>query len=177
VNIRTDSFVAVAACLLVVGCASIGPDALRQTRLQYNEVVMATTEEQLPLNIVRLRYNETPSSLAVSAIAAQFERTQNAALLPFFTSAGADISPSFTSVLPQFQVGAANRPTMSLTSLDDQDFTRKLFTPLTLDGLVYLAKTTWPISTVFRLYLEKFELGVQRPDGEWSDAQATTGHR
>ena len=43
---------------------------------------------------------------------------------------------------------------MSLTPLDDQEFTRKLFTPMTLDGIIYLAKTTWPISTVFRLYLE-----------------------
>jgi hypothetical protein len=38
--------------------------------------------------------------------------------------------------------------------LDDQEFTRKLFTPIPLDGIVYLSKTTWPISTVFRLYLE-----------------------
>jgi hypothetical protein len=38
--------------------------------------------------------------------------------------------------------------------LDDQEFTRKLFTPLPLDAIIYLAKTTWPISTVFRLYLE-----------------------
>ena len=29
-----------------------------------------------------------------------------------------------------------------------------MFTPLPLEGLVYLAKTTWPIATVFRLYLE-----------------------
>src|SRR5262249_17438620 len=44
--------------------------------------------------------------------------------------------------------------TFSLTPLDDQEFTRRLFTPLTLDGILYLAKTTWPIATVFRLYLE-----------------------
>ena len=48
----------------------------------------------------------------------------------------------------------ADRPTFSLTPLDDQEFTRKLFTPLPLDGVIYLAKTTWPISKVFRLYLE-----------------------
>ena len=57
-------------------------------------------------------------------------------------------------MLPSAQVLGADRPTFSLTPLDDQEFTRKLFTPLPLDGIVYLAKTTWPISTVFRLYLE-----------------------
>src|SRR5439155_12774858 len=74
--------------------------------------------------------------------------------VPFFTSAGADQNRSFTSILPGAQVSGADRPTVSLTPLDDQEFTRKLFTPLPLDGVIYLAKTTWPIATVFRLYLE-----------------------
>ncbi len=146
---------AVAACVLIAGCTSFGPNALQQTRLQYNEAVKTTTEEQLLLNIVRLRYTDTPSSLAVSTIAAQFERTQNFQVTPFFSSTGGDVNrSSFTAILPQLGVGAADRPTMSLTPLDDQEFTRKLFTPMTLDGIIYLAKTTWPISTVFRLYLE-----------------------
>jgi hypothetical protein len=51
-------------------------------------------------------------------------------------------------------VTGADRPTFSLTPLDESEFAKKLFTPLTLDGVIYLVKTTWPISTVFRLYLE-----------------------
>ena len=136
------------------GCTSLGPQTLDHARLQYNEVIKRTTEEQLLLNIVRLRYTDTPSSLAVSAIAAQFERSQSVGLLPFFTAAGGDLNRSFTAVLPQAQIMGADRPTFSLTPLDDQEFTRKLFTPLPLDGVIYLAKTTWPISKVFRLYLE-----------------------
>src|SRR5438876_765806 len=128
---------ALAACALISGCASLGPNALQQTRLHYNEVVKATTEEQLLLNIVRLRYTDTPSSLAVSTIAAQFERSQNFQLTPFFTSAGSDINRSYTAILPQVGAGSADRPTVSLTPLDDQEFTRKLFTPLTLDGIIY----------------------------------------
>ena len=142
------------APLFLSACASFGPRSLQQSRLEYNETVKSTTEEQLLLNIVRLRYTDTPSSLAVSAIAAQFEHAQTVGVLPFFTAAGGDISRSFTALLPQAQVLMADRPTFSLTPLDDQEFTRKLFTPLPLDAVIYLAKTTWPISTVFRLYLE-----------------------
>ena len=137
--------------VLVTGCTTFGPYALDRTRLHYNEVIKRTTEEQLLLNIVRLRYTDTPSSLAVSAIAAQFERSYSLQLTPFFV-AGNDAS--FTAVLPQALGLSADRPTVSLTPLDDQEFTRKLFTPLPLDGVIYLAKTTWPIATVFRLYLE-----------------------
>ena len=143
-----------AGLALLPGCTSLGPQSLQETRLRYNEVVKATTEEQLLLNIVRLRYTDTPSSLQVSAIAAQFERVQSASVIPFFTAAAADTNRSYTSILPQAQIQGADRPTFSLTPLDDQDFTRKLFTPIPLDGLIYLAKTTWPIATVFRLYLE-----------------------
>ena len=151
---RTRRIAAALACLLAAGCTSFGPDALYRNRLHYNEVVKTSTEEQLLLNIVRLRYTDTPSSLAVSGIAAQFERAQSAGILPFFTAAGGDVNRSFWAVLPQLQASGADRPTFSLTPLDDQEFTRKLFTPMPLDGIVYLAKTTWPISTVFRLYLE-----------------------
>jgi len=147
-------------CLLIMpmllsACSSFGPRALQQARLDYNETVKSTTEEQLLLNIVRLRYTDTPSSLAVSAIAAQFERSQGVGLVPFFTAVGGDVGrSSFSAALPQAQALNADRPTFSLTPLDDQEFTRKLFTPLPLDAVIYLAKTTWPISTVFRLYLE-----------------------
>lgn len=141
--------------LLLAACSSFGPRALQQARLDYNETVKSTTEEQLLLNIVRLRYTDTPSSMAISAIAAQFERSQGVGLVPFFTAVGGDVGrSSFSTTLPQAQVLNADRPTFSLTPLDDQEFTRKLFTPLPLDAVIYLAKTTWPISTVFRLYLE-----------------------
>ncbi len=143
------------ACICAAGCTSVGPQSVQDTRLQYNEMVKRTAEEQLLLNIVRLRYTDTPSSLAVSAIAAQFERVQSFQITPFFAATGGDVNHSFAGVvLPQAGVQAADRPTLSLTPLDDQEFTRKLFTPLPLDGIVYLAKTTWPIATVFRLYLE-----------------------
>jgi hypothetical protein len=144
----------VAISLLVAGCSTFGPAALLESRLQYNEVVKRSTEEQLLLNVVRLRYSDTPSSLAVSSIAAQFEITKNFQLTPFFVASGAEVAKSYAAVLPQLGVGGADRPTFSLTPLDDQEFTRKLFTPVPLDGIIYLAKTTWPIATVFRLYLE-----------------------
>jgi hypothetical protein len=144
----------IAASLFLTACSTFGPDALQASRLPYNEVVKRTSEEQLLLNIVRLRYTDTPSSLAVSGVAAQFEISKSFQLTPFFVASGAEVAKSYSAVLPQLGIAGADRPTFTLTPLDDQEFTRKLFTPVPLDGLVYLAKTTWPISTVFRLYLE-----------------------
>jgi hypothetical protein len=137
-----------------MGCA-LGPRSIEQSRLRYNEAVKSTTEQQLLLNIVRLRYTDSPSSLSISAIAQQQEIVAGLKAIPFFTSAAAgDIGSYRGSVLPGVELSGASRPTLSYTPIDDQEFTRRLFTPITLEGITYLSKTTWPIATVFRLYLE-----------------------
>ncbi|OAI40044.1 hypothetical protein AYO40_05215 [Planctomycetaceae bacterium SCGC AG-212-D15] len=142
--------------LMAAGCA-FGPKMLEKTRLRYNRAVKCTSEEQLLLNIVRLRYTDTPSSLGVSNIAAQHELQQTLGVVPFFTSAASnfDIATAAT-VLPQVSFEGATRPTITYTPEDDQEFTRKLFTPMSLEGIVFLTKTvgTWPVSTVMRLWLE-----------------------
>jgi hypothetical protein len=142
--------------LLAAGCA-FGPKTLEKTRLRYNQAVKCTSEEQLLLNIVRLRYTDSPSSLGVSNIAAQHELQQTFGVVPFFTSAASnfDIATAAT-VLPQVSFEGATRPTITYTPEDDQDFTRKLFAPMPLEGIVYLTKTvgTWSVSTVMRLWLE-----------------------
>lgn len=134
-----------------LGCG-FGPRSLVQTRLQYNEAVKTTSEEQFLLNIVRLRYTNTPSSLAISNIADQQELASELQAIPFFLAGAAD---GFRSqALPQASLSRASRPTLSYTPLDDEEYTRRLFTPISLNGAFYLSRTTWPIATVFRLYLE-----------------------
>jgi hypothetical protein len=72
---------ALCAGALVAGCAT-GPRDIQETRLHYNEVVKTTSEQQLLLNIVRLRYTDTPSSLTVANIAAQFELVKQLSMTP-----------------------------------------------------------------------------------------------
>jgi hypothetical protein len=139
---------------MVGGCA-LGPRAIESGRLRYNEAVKKTTEQQLLLNIVRLRYGDSPSSLSISTIADQRELSANLGATPFFASAGAgDWGTYRGAVLPQAMLAGAERPTFSYTPNDDQEFARRLFTPLSIEGMAYLVRTTWPISTVFRLGLE-----------------------
>ena len=85
---------------LITGCAT-GPASLIDTRLPYNEAIKVTTEQQLLLNIVRLRYTDTPSSLAVANVTAQFELVKQLQLTPFFSASGAEPNRSYTSILPQ----------------------------------------------------------------------------
>ncbi|MFO0879935.1 MAG: hypothetical protein U0840_21525 [Gemmataceae bacterium] len=145
---------AVGFLLSGVGCA-LGPRTIEHSRLRYNEAIKTTTEQQLLLNIVRLRYIDTPSSLSISSIADQQELMAGLQAMPFFTSAAAGNLGTYQGmILPQAQLSRTSRPTLSFTPLDDQEFTRRLFTPISLEGVAYISRSTWPISTVFRLYLE-----------------------
>jgi hypothetical protein len=149
-------YAAVLCALLAGGGCSIGPQRLTHDRIRYNEAVKTSSEEQLLLNIVRLRYTDTPSSVGVSSVADQYELTRSIGLTPFFTSAAAGqaFGGYRGAILPQATIGAASRPTLTYTPQDDQDFTRRLFTPLSLEAIASLSKTTWPTATVFRLWLE-----------------------
>jgi hypothetical protein len=143
------------ACFAASGC-SFGARMIESSVGPYNEAVTRVSEEQLLLNVVRLRYNDNPTRLDVSAIAAQYEIDATAEARPFFAAPNpaGSVFESFTRILPDVLGTAANRPTISLTPLDDPETIRGLFTPATLDGIVFLAETSYPLSTVFELFVE-----------------------
>jgi hypothetical protein len=95
----------------------------------------------------------------VSAIAAQYEMGGSLEARPFFNSQAARFSgpppyKTFTSVLPFLGANGANRPTISFTPVDDPEVLRNLLRPSSLDGIVFLSETSWPVSTIFRLWVE-----------------------
>src|SRR5215471_11218320 len=74
-TLRRRSFqqlvVLLAAWASVSGC--VGPNAVRYTRMRYNEVVRDTNDQQLLMNIVRLRYADSPVFIDLPSITSQFE--------------------------------------------------------------------------------------------------------
>lgn len=157
-GVRTWRIYVPALMLLSSGCM-LGPRSLERSHLPYNEALKESTDEQLLLNLVRLRYNEDLQQLDVASIAAQYEANSSVEARPFFLAPNPSnsnvIFKTFTSILPAFTANAANRPTISFTPLDDPENIRPLFVPSTLDGLIFLAETSWPVSTVFRLWVDQ----------------------
>jgi hypothetical protein len=136
------------------GCM-LGPRALVRTHGPLNDAVNQVSKEELLLNLVRLRYNDNPLRLDVTNVAAQFEADGSLEARPFFsTEATGNLFKSFSTVLPFVGVSGASRPTLTFNPQDDADTLRPLFLPSTLDGIIFLSETSWPLSTVFRLYVE-----------------------
>ena len=141
------------------GCA-FGPKTLESAHTRYNESIKSVSDEELLLNLVRLRYNETVLQLEVSNVAAQYEAGASLEARPFFSTEGVNLVPpdgpfgAFSRILPFVGASLTDRPTFSFHPVDDADAVKQLFVPATLDGIIFLAETSWPISTVFSLFVE-----------------------
>jgi hypothetical protein len=142
---------------LAAGGCSFGPYTLERSHGRYNEAVRLVDEEQLLRNLVHMRYNEIPLNLNVSSIAAQYELSGGAEARPFFLApnpAGSRFH-TFTSVLPDVNVAGANRPTLTLIPADNGAATEKFLTPITVETLILLQQSSWPVATVLRLWVNR----------------------
>src|SRR6185295_3337645 len=107
-------------------------------------------------NVVHMRYSESPLGLNISSINAQFEASAGTEARPFFmTDATSTVIKSFSRVLPFAQISGADRPTITLDPADESETIRQFFTPINGENLVFMAKTTLPVSQVFRLWVER----------------------
>lgn len=113
-----------AACLAASGC--VGPAAVRSTRMRYNEVVRATNDEQLLMNVVRLRYADSPIFIDLPNITSQFEVAAGAS-----NPGPAGSSTSFG----MFGMTGRDTPTLSYHPRQGREIAKSLLNPLSADLL------------------------------------------
>ena len=136
-----------AAFLSASGCA-LGPKAIQIERTKYNESVVLTNREELLLNLVRLRYQDSIGLLSVASIATQRQWGQE------FTASG-DVGPEAAHLLRLFgRVGSFERPTVSYVP-PNQEVIRGLLNPLTTESLFVLANTGTPAEHVMRIIVKR----------------------
>jgi hypothetical protein len=119
--------VVLAAWSAISGCA--GPNAIRYTRLRYNEVVRDTNDEQLLINIVRLRYADSPVFIDLPNITSQFEMSGTAGYLGGY---GNQFKGGRTS-LGNGAMSLRDTPTLSYHPREGREIAKSLLTPLSSD--------------------------------------------
>ncbi len=135
--------------LFAGGCSYHGPDAVRLTRPEYNVVIQQTNEQELLLNLVRLKYRDTPYFLSVEKVASSLEFTRG-------LSAGAALPESANkSFSLAGSIGFAEKPTLFYSPLEGEQFVRQMMTPLPLDTLILLANSGWSVERVFAVTLQE----------------------
>jgi hypothetical protein len=119
--------VALTACSALSGC--VGPNAVRYTRMRYNEVVRDTNDEQLLINIVRLRYADSPVFIDLPNITSQFEMSGSAGYLGGY---GNQFKGGTTS-LGNGSMSLRDTPTLSYHPREGREIAKSLLTPLSAD--------------------------------------------
>jgi len=116
-----------AAWYSLSGC--VGPNAIRYTRLRYNEVVRDTNDEQLLVNIVRLRYADSPVFIDLPNITSQFEMSGTAGYLGGY---GNQFKGGTTS-LGNGLMSLRDTPTLSYNPREGREIAKALLTPVSAD--------------------------------------------
>lgn len=133
--------------LFLSGCAQLGPDLVRAGRNDYNVVLRQTNDEEVLLNLVRVRYGDRPLFLNVSSVSTSFTWDQGASADSTFFPGGS----RGASVGIQGNLDYSERPTITYTPLSGADFVKSVLTPADLDTLVLLANGGWGIDRLLRI--------------------------
>lgn len=140
-----------ALALSLVGCSVPSRLTMKGAggRNAYNITIQETTNEQMLLNLVRMRYNDIPFFLNVSSVTSQYSMR---------TGLGAKAKvPGYSEKNPgEFSVDGSwtNTPTIQYSPLGGRDFARQLMEPLDISVIQELVFTGWDVSRIFRLAIQ-----------------------
>ncbi len=135
--------------LSLTGCANLGPTTLKSERSNYNLAVQRTNDEQLMLNLVRLKYRDTPFFMEVSSVASQFSLSTSA-------NASATLQEGVNGLFGLGgSVGLTEKPTVTYSPLQGDKFIQRVLSPLPLQTIALLFHSGWSIERIFRLSFQR----------------------
>ncbi|MEX5220010.1 MAG: hypothetical protein NW701_19485 [Nitrospira sp.] len=142
--------------IAVTGCSSIGPGSMSRDRFDYSGTVAESWKTQMLLNLVKLRYGDTPVFLDVGQIVANYsyQRTLSASGTGNIFSSG-----TVPGVINgTFGVGAqgvlTDTPTITYAPLAGERFARSLMMPLPVSAILNILQGGYPVDFVFRLAVQ-----------------------
>ena len=127
-----------------VACATnFGPRTISPTRFDYNQRIARSTDEQILLNVVRLRYRDTPYFLDVGSVLVQYEVDRKAS-----GSATAGFNGGAGAIGGAVEVDALERPTITYVPIAGETFVKRLLSPIPIRSLALLGGSGWSISRI-----------------------------
>lgn len=136
--------------IYLTGCAAQGPRSINSSRAEYNVAIQQTNDQELLLNLVRLKYRDSIYFLNVEKVAASMEVTGE-------LGASATIPERAHSTL---SLGAAKmivveKPTVFYSPVDGVRFTKQMMYLLRPEYLVLLANSGWSLERLMSLMLQE----------------------
>ena len=137
--------------LLVIGvvvlsaCTSIGPQRIESDNTAYNDALGEAWKRQMLLNMVKLRYGDTPVFINVASLINQYSLEGQVSLNSPGWDRPNNVGPPIGGVAGRW----ADRPTITYTPVTGEHFTRSLLTPIQPMSLLSMVQSGWPVEFVF----------------------------
>lgn len=138
--------------LLLSSCSQFGPDFMKAGRNEYNKVLAQTDDEEILLNLVRLRYADNPAFLKVNSVSTSFNWKEGF---------GLDGSIFESDAVGKNNIGIRGnteyieKPTISYSPLSGADFVKNVLTPIDHQVILLLARSGWSLERILRLTVNK----------------------
>jgi len=143
---RTGILVAILIILPLTGCTRIGGPAIIRDRFDYNVAISESWKSQMLLNIVKIRYSDTPVFMDVTSVI-NLVGMQNTVNL----AAGWSFPPNANTQSIGGTSTWGEKPTITYAPLIGEKFTRSLLTPITPYALLTMVQAGWPVRPLFGL--------------------------
>ena len=139
---------------LLAGCATgLGPKAIHSERPSYNEQIVRSGDEQMLLNLVRIRYNDTPLFLELGSVVTSYG--YDAA---FNASGQANVQNGPASGQANLGTGFSysEHPTITYSPLAGDLFAERLLSPIPLDSLTLFSQSGWSVERLMLVAVQRF---------------------
>lgn len=146
---RLISILLVASVILLSTGCGVQTKIIQHHHWDLNETISETHSEQLLLNIVRLRYDETPYFLQVSSISTSFFAQGGVGVAGNIPQGG----PNVLSLTGSLSYGES--PVVTWSIPDSRDYFGRLLAPMGADQLTALAQSGWDPTRVLRVGVKK----------------------
>lgn len=149
---KTLKLCLVISCLLAIsGCWRIGADKLASDRLSYNTVIGDSWKEQMLLNLVKIRYGDTPVFMDVQVMLAQYSLAGQVTIGGGFNGNSIPASPYSWLSNINGNLSYQDRPTISYAPMSSSQFGKKLMAPLPTSVMVGLLQSGDPARIALRM--------------------------
>jgi hypothetical protein len=143
------------------GCASIGPGTVTRDRFDYTGAISESWKTQMLLNMVKMRYGDTPVFLDVSSVISQYQIMGRIDLGATFNS-----NPWGSSQILGGSGTYVDRPTITYSPVMGDKFARSLMSPIPPPAILGLLQSGYPADLVFRMMVSEINGIGNRFGGE-----------
>ena len=141
------------ASVALSACTSMGSRNVPRDRFNYNAAIAQSTNEQMLLNIVRLRYLELPGFLSVNSVITNYSYDGKVGTDKTWADGNSDVVPDI--LRGSANLAYAERPTITYAPLEGQDFSRRLLKPIPVDVIFSLSQAGWPMDILLAITLQR----------------------